>query len=438
MKKVLSLLLSAVMIISLAGCSALSLEPEDILSLPNASGDESEIISLISSSYSSYEPVYPLSGENKNAVIIGDIDQDDLREAVAIFRKPDDPGSITLLFAREQNGRFVSMGESVIQTNLIDRVDFVDIDSDQTEEILIGYQGASSALRSVAIYEIGDEITVTDVPSVYNALIYDDFNADGNIEALCIRLSNDSDISKACLMGYDEALGLSELSSCEIDSDTASVKNLISGGISEGIHGAVLDCETEDGIISTQVFYYYEQQKTLLNPLFVYGGYSDTKRSVPILSADIDSDGVIEIPEIGLMPHLDDEKDETVCSMISWQNYDFSMMALSEKSSAILCPDPVFTLAIDGAKEGRVTARYEKDERTARVYEWESSDGKGHIGNELFYIRAYSKAEYNKDRINEVILCEMNEDIYTYLIEDADSLLSFSGEEIENNFALIK
>ena len=52
MKRIIAILL-IVFCVALAGCSALSLEEEDILAVPKASGDESEVISLIASHFSS-------------------------------------------------------------------------------------------------------------------------------------------------------------------------------------------------------------------------------------------------------------------------------------------------------------------------------------------------------------------------------------------------
>ena len=438
MKRISAAALLLILCLILSSCSALSLEPEDLLVSPGSAGEESEIISLIGANVTrSYELIYPLSGENKGAVTVGVIDSSGSRIAVALFRDKKDPASAAILFARDTDGHFSYIGGSFIPTSLIDRVDFADIDGDSVKEILIGYQGASSFYRSVALYDVEDGITIIDIPAVYNGIVYGDFDADGADEALCIKESSSDETAKAVLMGYHPSSGLSEISYCEIDSDISGIVNLKACFVSEDDFGAVLDTRTSSGEYATQILYFDSSQRILLNPLLIYDKYRDTKRTAELLSKDVDSDGVTEIPLCSLTPHAEGEDESTVCEQVEWASFDIASMTLYTKKTAILSKDGVYSLSLSGEQKGAVTARFDGKDRVTGFFVWDEEKDEIVKDSRLLYIKAYSKETFNQDRIIERKLCELSSDIYAYLITRTDSPYAFSDSEVEKGFELL-
>ncbi len=435
MKRIIAILL-IVLCFTLTACSALSLEEEDILALPKASGDQSEIVSLIASNFSSsFELIYPLSGKNKSAIIVSGEDGD---TAVATFRYQDDSGSVTIMFAKKQNDQFTYLGSSSIPTTVIDRVDFADLDSDGKEEILVGYQGSSSSLKSIAIYRIDDEITVTDVAACYHQLILGDFNNDGADEVMCITTPPSEKAPAAILMGYHPSKGLSVISSCELNSETAQIENLMFGKITDDVSGAVIDEMNSDGEYTTEALYYDKDQKLLINPLFIFSDIDEITRSERILSKDADGDGIIEIPFVERASHPEDEDESEYCDIVSWRSLDFSTYSLTGKKTAFICPDGVYTFTLSDNKKDSVTAKYSGAERKMTVYSLEDDRNEIILKNELLYIKAYARENYQADKVIEAKLYELSSDVYTFLITDDSDEFAYNDTEIEKSFELIQ
>lgn len=438
MKRIIAIFL-IILSVTLAGCSAFSLEEEDILAVPKASGAQSEIVSLIASNFtSSFELVYPLSGNNKNAIIVSDPDGGDKALAVAVFRISEDPGSVTILFAEKQNGRYVYLGSSAIPTTMVDRVDFADLDGDGKDEILVGYQGASSALKSIAIYQAGDEITVTDVASCYHRLILGDFNNDNLNEVLCVTQPSSQEPPVATLFGYHPVQGLAVISSCELNADTEQIENLIFGKISESISGAVIDELTESGEYTTEALYYDKDQKLLINPLFIFSDADEVVRSERIFSKDADGDGILEMPFVEKASVPEDENENDYCDLVLWKSPDFSNYSMIEKKAAVICPEGSYTFTLSQDKKDNVTAKYSPLERKLSVYSIDYDKSETKLKNELLYIRAYSRQDYQENKVIEAKLYELSSDVYTFLILNSDDEYAFSDTEIEKSFEILQ
>lgn len=435
MKRAVAIFLT-VLCALLCGCSALSLEEEDILAVPDASGDESEIISLIAQNFSSpFELVYPLTGENKNAVTICDTGKGE--EAVAVFREKNDPGVIQILFAEKDRDSYTYLGSSSIPTSVIDRVDFADLDGDSKKEVLVGYQGASSPLRSLAIYRTEEEISVTDTAACYTKLVLGDFNSDSAEEVLCLTESRQGEPPLSTLMGYHPQKGLLSISSCALSFDGASIENLIFGEIAENLKGAVIDEKLQSGEYVTEALYYSKEQKLLSNPLFLFSAAQDTKRELRLLSKDIDADGIIEIPTVEEATAPSDDDKDLYCDLVVYKSLDFSAYSLKEKKTAVICPEGDYTFTLPDEKKNALTAKYDESERTMSICLLDFEKGNPVLSGELFYIKTYQKENYSENRVIEAKLCESPSNVYTFLIKETQGAYAFSDTEIEKSFEIL-
>ena len=437
MKRIVAILL-IVLCFTLSACSALSLEEEDILAVPKASGDESEVISLIASNFSSsFELVYPLSGANKNAVTICDTGKDVI-EAIAVFRTKDEPGTAELLFARKINDSFTYLGSSAIPTNVIDRVDFADLDGDGKREILVGYQGASSSLKSIAIYRTEDEISVTDVTACYSRCVLGDFNSDGADEVLCVTTGAASEPPFATLMGYHPDRGLLPIADCELNPEAQEIENLLFGNIAEDIPGVMIDERLESGAYTTEALYYDKGQKLLINPLFIFETAENAERSEKLLSKDINSDGILEIPTVEKAPIPENAVENAFCNIVVWKDLDFSSYSMQEKKTALICPDGKYTFTLTEDKKDCITAQYSEEERKMTLYSLDFDREDTQLSHELLYIKAYSRDDYQENKVIEAKLYELSAEVYTFLITNSDDEYAFTDTEVEKSFEILQ
>ena len=419
----------------LSGCSGLSLNSSDLLAPPMADSDRAEIKSLIEeSSGGDYSLIYPSSGEYKSAVIFRDMDSDGIEEAVAMYSSGEN--SSRILFAKRNGGGYEAIGEGVVGSALIDRVDFSDLDGDGTEEFTVSYPDSATPMFSFSVISVVNGVVQADMPASCHTYMTGDFENSGTKDVLLLSLYSTASPATAKLVNYSDGV-LSIKAGCEMDSRLSAFSKLSFGGIGEQLSGAFIDGRNSAGEYSTQIIYFDPTAKALLNPLLIYSGYSSTLRTAGIMSGDMDRDGYIEIPVCSMCDYSSMEEVSGVCKKISWNIYSPSSLSLVQKKTAVLCDELGFMLNLSDDKAGAVTARYASPD-SAEFYIWEYKDGELSRTDKLLTIKRYKKDSYDSSRIIEAVICEVNAEVYTYTIDMKDSFLAFSDDEVKSSFVLIE
>lgn len=435
MKKAVSAL-CLLLVFLLSGCSAMSFESTDIMCPPKATGNKAQIQKLIDKQTSGdYTLKYPKNGLNRSSIIMQDIDADDDEEAVAFYADKDG-ADIHALFVECKDDDYSVINDVQLDATSVDRIDFADIDGDNIDEILIGYSTSTSSQSILNVFSYDGDITKLDISCSYSSLVTGDFNSDKNEDVLLISLFSGDIAAQAKLMIYNNG-GLSELSSTELDSDVTSLAATTYGQISYGTYGAVIDGITTTGDYTTQVVYFDPSVPSLLNPLYSYSGYSQTRRSTQVCSLDFDNDELIDIPICSFMGYDSSEDTDTVSRKIDWSNLDTSSYYLDTTKSAIICPADGYLLTMPGKWDGSVTARYDEDARQTTVYVYEYVDGYLQMTDELINIKAYFEDDFEKDDTGYIEFLRAGSTVYTYSIGTADNYLSITGDEVSSLFSLV-
>ena len=415
----------------LSACHTLSLNSSELLSPPRAEGDQARILSLIDENTDgSYTMIYPSSGEYKSAVIFRDLDGDGAEEAVALYRDADD---IThFLFASRDGSSYTAIGEGTVYGSMIERVDFADLDSDGIEELVTCYPDTNSPLSTLTVMYTGETVEQTNMPTCCTSYLPGDYDGDGIQDLLLLTLSSAVAPASARLITYTEG-AFGEKAACSMDDGVSELSRLNFGDIGEDTVGAVIDCRSLQGEYTTQILYYDTATRSLLNPLFVYSGYQNTRRPTAIMSADVDRDNMIEIPICSLTDYADDEDVSSVCRKVTWNNFSPSAMGLTFKKTAILCESLGFLLNLSEERTDAVTARF-TGENSVTFYEWDYIDGVPGRGDEVLTIRRYDKESYDSSRVFEAVLCETNTAVYTYTLTESEN--SYTADEVTSAFVL--
>ncbi len=434
MKKRRVLCVAAVLSLMLSGCNGLSLNGTDMLSPPKAEGDQAEIQRLIQSSADGgYEMIYPEQGEYQSSVIFRDLNGNGKDEAIALYTS--DRESIRVLIAEKKDGGYSLLGESAVYSPTLTCVEFADFGG-ESDRILLSYPGSTPSLQSLTLITPGDKVTQYDVINTCAAHLLGDYNGDGTEDLLTLALSDGENLPTAQLM-LGEGGNLNEQSKCEIASDAKEYVNLSFGKFSDEISGAVVDAKDADGEYSTQLICYDYNTRGIVNPLYVGSDYNKTKRAAAIYSADIDRDGIIEVPVCSPMEFSQNEESSSVCDRIDWSNYDYSQLSLVVKQSAILCDRLGFLLNLTPEHEDIVTARY-TGEDSMSVYLWEYKHSTPERTSKLLTVKRYKKSSYNEDAVLEAVAGKNDDYVYTYVIEAETGFYGFTDDEVTDNFVIIE
>ena len=433
--KRISLLIAVLCCLLLTACSDLSVTGYDILSPPRMHGDRSALQELIiQSAGGTFTPVYPASGEYQNAVIERDVNGDGTAEAIAFCRTKDD--TTLILCCRKSDTGYESMGKALLRSAVISTVDFADLDGDGTQELIVLYPDADSPRSSLTVVSIHSAVTQADMPASYNAYIISDLDGDQARDILLLSQSSAVGSATASLLGFSRGV-LSVRSSCEMDSQTTDYTKITCGAVSAGVNGVFVDGCSAQGEYTTQVLYYDAARDSLTNPLFIYSGYDSTRRTERISCGDIDGDGLIEFPVCSLCDCGEKEAPETVCRRLTWNNYRIDDMELISKKTAILCANEGFLFNIDDVRVGSVTARYTAPD-TVALYAWEYSEGEMRCTDLLLTLRRYSKESYSADTAAGIALTTTSAAVYTYEINPAAGVRSYTDDEVKRGFTAME
>lgn len=433
--KIRRVIIAAAICLIMTGCNSLSLNGPDILSPPKAEGNQAEIQELIQKSGGKYEMVYPENGEFKSSVVFRNLDDDEDEEAVAMYARDRDKDIINILIADKKDDDYTLLMEGSIHASKIDCVEFADFGTG-AEQILISYPGSSATLQSLTMFTLGDECTQDDMINICAAHVAGDYNGDQTEDLLTLALADGENLPTARLYIGKEGQ-LEEQSSCEISSQVKAYVSLSFGKICDEVSGAVVDATDADGNYSTQIICYDYNARSVINPLYVNEGYEKTKRAAAVCSADIDRDGVIEIPLCEPMEYSANEDDATVCDRIDWSSYQYTQASFDVKQSAILCDKLGFLLNLPPEHADIVTARY-TGENTMSVYLWEYKRNSPERSTKLLTVKRYDKESYDANTVLEAVAAENNTHVYTYVIDTEEGYYGYTDDEVKNNLVLIE
>ena len=434
MKRLRVIAAASAVCLLLSACDTLNLNRPALLTPPRADGDDAQILSLIEQSAGGdYTLIYPAMGDYQSAVIFRDLDGDGEDEAAAVYRGADNTPCV-LLADRTKDG-YRTVGESAVTGSVIQRIDFCDLDQDGCEELITCCSDAASPLLTLSVTQVNDTVRRTDLPAACTDYLSGDYDGDGVQDLLLISLSSSASPASARLVGYQNG-AFHEKAACPMDDGVSELSRLSFGMIDSSVSGAVIDARSAAGEYTTQIVYYDSKTRTLLNPLYIYAGYQNTRRPTDMMSADIDRDGMMEIPICSLADYTPEEDAGSVCRKVAWNSYSPSGMTLIFKKAAFLCEKLDFLFQIDDAHLGAVTARY-TGENSVTLYSWVQQGDRPRRGGELVTIRRYDKESYDSSRVIEAVLSETGTAVYTYTVSQSEDGPGYTPDEVAGSFVLL-
>ena len=308
MKKLLALLLLAG---CLAGCtSPMPASPEELLDAPKLSDTQYQVDRALREQMGQdIKLKYPQSGDYRSAFTFYDIDNDGADEAI-VLHSYQSGGNAQITVMDQENGQWQVEKTYPGLSPDIDFIRFEQLDSNPGKAMVIGWR-PEGGQKIVAAYRYENREFTMLGSEDYTQLCIDDFNQDGISEMLIV--SAESDARPTLIyMGEQEGL-LDVLDSVNLDRQLVTFQTPVSGLISPGVYGAVLDVYNERGNLCSIVV--QVEDGRLVLPLDDGDGvlFSSTIRSggeASVFSQDVTGDGVIDIPTEWMPAGHEDLEDE--------------------------------------------------------------------------------------------------------------------------------
>lgn len=434
-----AVLLGTFTLVSASGCSIADLDADSLIRPPKTVGDEAEIEQLINeTAQSGYILKYPKSGNYRSAIVMTDLDGDEIDEAVAFYRVPDNTTEMHMLIMYQSEDKWNLSENCTIEASDVDCVEFADVNGDGHLEILSGYTTYNSSINRLACnsYSDGKTESIT-VERNYSSFLCSDFDSDGIDEVMLFSLFTTENDASSVMLDYNaDECCLYAKATVSMDPNVVKYRNFLVTSFDDSTKGVVVDGAFATEELNTQVIFYSKELSVLRNPLYKEKEKNITQRSLNILSDDINDDLQVEIPIVTKLPASSKEDSQTVADKVRWNAFypENEMLTFYEDAVVNLEYGYAFKMP-DNWIDNSVTARLNSEEATMTFYVW--NDKKKKLDDELFCIKAFDINEWDLGENGSGYTLISKNERYAYAFSDVnkDNEFSLGDDEIKTAFA---
>ena len=298
----------------LSGCSR---SADELYALPKQSDAYYELQSAMDQALpmgASYSG--PLTGSNQQAVQLADLDGDGQEEAIVFMKVSGEKPLKAYIFDRIGE-RYENVAVIEGDGTVFDSVEYVQLDDQPGVEIIMGRQLSNQVVQSLSIYSFTDGRMTEILSTNYSEFKVVDLDEDDHTDLFVLRLETEARTGVAELYHWR---GDRMERSCEahLAPGIQQIKRIMTGYIASGVPAVLVASSVDDLFIVTDIFAFSGAvfENVTANP---EAGFSaKTVRSNGVYAADIDEDGIIELPMPVVLPSAD--AGEGTFWAIDWYN----------------------------------------------------------------------------------------------------------------------
>ncbi len=300
MKNLAVLIMAVVLSATLSGCMLKS--GDDLLSLPKPPSDylmlqkNLDVITATGASLTS-----PNTGKNQAPIQLIDIDADGEPEAISLFKLSDESGQFRIYVHKKDGDSYRELGYIEGHCDAIESINYPRFNSSGERSILVSWQLGSSPELGMTVCLYKDDQLKTVLDTEYSNLVIDDLDQNGSDEIITI-------INEAKTGRFSTKLhefrndSIKMISETPLSKKAEEVDRIITGNLSDGARAVFVDSITEDNGLVTDVLMQKGEDLVNLALNDATGSGEKTTRKLSVHCADVDSDGVIEVPASELLP----------------------------------------------------------------------------------------------------------------------------------------
>lgn len=371
----------------LSGCTSINFSVDGLLAAPKLTSEQSEIHeALINAVGNNLTLKYPKNGANRSAYVIADIDDEPGDEALVFYEytgsETNDDGLRVNLLDKDADGRWQSVKEIAGAGTDVDKVIITPMGTDNHTNVLVGYQTLSGEEKALEIYSYRSGDFKRIGTSSYSVLETFDINSDGSNELVTVRRQNNTETglttSTASLLtlnkGEDEEGKPTDVvtltQSIDMCDNVSSYARAVTGRVADGRNALYIDAVDGEGNLHTEMVYY--RYSALQNPMQIRSEklIPECTRPAGYYAADIDGDGIIEIPVTRPLAGYENSQPEDQQLLTSWTQYtDF--YELTEKFAGYYAVSDGYTMIFPSRWTDKVTVKKDSITNETVFYKFE-------------------------------------------------------------------
>ena len=371
------------LLLSLSGCFGIH-SAEELYCLPQIPGYLRELqaaVDLILEDGAEYAP--PICGEHRQSVQLEDIDCDGEKEVVCFFRRKEAELPLMLCIFRQSGESYVETFRLNMEGNGFDQVFYSDLNGDGTLELVVGRQ-LGTELKMLSVYTVNECGAACLFQADYIELAMADLTRNGRDDITVIRPLTEVGCCEAETFTVTEDGDVTS-SRTRLSRTAGELERVRITRLSNGAMGVVAETGYNSGLVTDILAWRYGGLSNITVDTLT--GVSDsTVRSAAIYSADINGDGVIDVPQTVAMPQI---QEGTVYYRTVWYNYSTYGQVEPVMTTYHNYSDGWY-LALDDSWAARITVRREDTSSGERTVVFSVTDGEDTVLYDWLRISAFT------------------------------------------------
>ena len=384
LRKWLGLLTALALPFVLSGCM-MTASVEELYALPKLPVEYQALSAQIEAILAGgAETVSPTGGANLQSVQLEDIDGDGQQEAVAFFRKNGDERPMKIYIFRTREGAYEQAALIEGSGTSIHSIRYLDMNGDGGKEVLVSWR-VGAQVQALSVYKLDDlqpELLMSVAYAKYEVI---DMDGDNILELVVLR-GDETETGGSLADYYDwDGAGLVQRSGARLSVAVGELQWMQEGKLSDGevavfVTGRVAGAEeTSRAVMDILICREGELCNIVMDQATGVSG--QIARFLNLQPADIDGDGVTEVPMPAALPTAEGEEEK-------WKIYWYSYNADGVGRCRVITYHHVndsWYLIIPDTWDGRFTVKQDNTAATERVTTFYRLRGES-IYEELFSI----------------------------------------------------
>lgn len=315
----LALLLCVVSI--LCGCTMQTVD--EMYRLPRRSESDNNLQSAIDEAMSGLHYAAPIAGENQQTVQMSDLNGDGELEYIVFARDAVNKALRILVLHRQGDAfRLLSVIES--HGSSFEQVEYVSLDNRPGMEMVVGRQVSDQLSRSLSVYTFYDGTPEQLLTTNYLKFLTCDLDENGKDELMLIQSGeSDADCGVATLYSYNNN-GIERSREVKLSASADTVKRIIPSRLQSGESAVYVASALDASAVITDVFTLREGVFTNISYSRELGTSVHTLRNYYVYADDIDSDTILELPNLITMQPIRNSTSAEQQYLIRWYAMDLN------------------------------------------------------------------------------------------------------------------
>ena len=303
-------------VLLLTGCFAM--DSDDFYSLPKRSVKYRALQSAVENAMGSGSYSAPVSGANRQAIQEVDLDGDGSEEAL-VFCKMDSERPLKVLILKRFEDDYKVICTLEGDGTAFDSVQYAQIDGEPGLEILLSRRIGEQVQQFVSIYTLRSNTATELMSSRYTALATLDIDGDQQTDVFILQANAEGPRAFADLYRFRNG-ALQKDAEASLSTSADSVKRILTGYVAQDVPAVFVASAYDESNLITDVFALEDDRFTNISQNDESGQSSQTVRNYYVYSADIDNDGLIEMPNTLPLTAIEGDEGSEGQYRIVWYN----------------------------------------------------------------------------------------------------------------------